>query len=180
MDAKQDLVKAISIPPEYRKRTTLAGNIYYDTLEIYNNKVIGYTDGQQSMTWFFKDYSGIDIINANMNSQFAQVVFLTGINSRNRVTGIDFLSVQNTAAMNDTNRILFCSGMFSFGKTNDFADTVGNEIRASFEEWKNSEEDTDRASASVADEIRKFKDLLDDGIITEGEFNAKKEQLLNL
>ena len=33
---------------------------------------------------------------------------------------------------------------------------------------------------SVADEIRKFKALLDDGIITEEEFNAKKKQLLGL
>lgn len=33
---------------------------------------------------------------------------------------------------------------------------------------------------SVADEIRKFKALLDDGIITEEEFNAKKNQLLGL
>ena len=33
---------------------------------------------------------------------------------------------------------------------------------------------------SVADEIRKFKGLLDDGIITEEEFAAKKKQLLGL
>ncbi len=33
---------------------------------------------------------------------------------------------------------------------------------------------------SAADEIRKFKALLDDGIITEEEFQAKKSQLLNL
>lgn len=33
---------------------------------------------------------------------------------------------------------------------------------------------------SVADEIRKFKALLDDGIISENEFNAKKNQLLGL
>ena len=31
---------------------------------------------------------------------------------------------------------------------------------------------------SAADELRKYKELLDDGIITEAEFNAKKEQLL--
>ena len=36
------------------------------------------------------------------------------------------------------------------------------------------------AQPSAADEIRKYKELLDDGIITEAEFNAKKRQLLNL
>ena len=33
---------------------------------------------------------------------------------------------------------------------------------------------------SAADEIKKFKELLDAGIITEDEFNAKKEQLLGI
>lgn len=33
---------------------------------------------------------------------------------------------------------------------------------------------------SAAYEIAKFKKLLDDGIITEDEFNAKKIQLLNI
>lgn len=33
-------------------------------------------------------------------------------------------------------------------------------------------------SSSSADEIRKFKELLDDGIITEEEFNSKKKELL--
>lgn len=35
-------------------------------------------------------------------------------------------------------------------------------------------------SDSTADEIRKFKELLDDGIITQEEFNVKKKQLLGL
>ena len=33
-------------------------------------------------------------------------------------------------------------------------------------------------STGVADELKKFKDLLDAGIISEEEFQAKKEQLL--
>lgn len=35
-------------------------------------------------------------------------------------------------------------------------------------------------TVSVADEIMKFKNLLDQGIITEEEFNQKKQQLLNI
>lgn len=34
-------------------------------------------------------------------------------------------------------------------------------------------------SYSTADEIKKYKELLDQGIITEAEFNRKKQQLLN-
>lgn len=36
------------------------------------------------------------------------------------------------------------------------------------------------AQLSSADELRKYKELLDDGIITQEEFDAKKKQLLNL
>ncbi len=40
--------------------------------------------------------------------------------------------------------------------------------------------DSSPAQISSADEIRKFKELLDDGIITKEEFDAKKRELLNL
>ena len=33
---------------------------------------------------------------------------------------------------------------------------------------------------SMADELKKFKDLLDSGVITQEEFDAKKKQLLGL
>lgn len=36
------------------------------------------------------------------------------------------------------------------------------------------------ADQSVADELKKYKDLKDQGIITEEEFQSKKEQLLKL
>lgn len=37
-----------------------------------------------------------------------------------------------------------------------------------------------RAGQSAADELKKYKELKDQGIITEDEFRAKKAQLLNL
>ena len=175
-------MKKITIPAEQRKKTTLASNLYYDTLEIHDNKVVGFLNGSQNMTWYFKEYSGIDLVRANMNSQFAQVVFLTGMNAKNRAVGIDFGATQNLNAMNDTNRILFCSGMFSFGKTNDFAASVADEIRAAFETYKNNDvvEVSGAPAVSAADELKKFKELLDMGVISQEEFDAKKKQLLGL
>ncbi len=41
-------------------------------------------------------------------------------------------------------------------------------------------EDSEENPQSVAEEIRKFKQLADDGIITEQEFEKKKKQLLGL
>lgn len=39
---------------------------------------------------------------------------------------------------------------------------------------------TPAAGQSAADELKKYKELLDQGIITEAEFQAKKSQLLSL
>ena len=133
------------------------------------------------MTWYFKEYIGVDFVKANMNSQFAQIVFMTGIDSKVRVVGPDWGAQQNLNAMKDTNRILFCSGMFSFGKTNDFSNSVASEIRKAFENYKNSSDEKESGNTlSSADEIRKYKDLLDSGIITQEEFESKKKQLLGL
>lgn len=175
------LIKRINIPQDQRKRTTIASVIYYDTLEIYDNSVVGYLNGQQTMRWYFKDYNGIDVVKANMNSQFGQIVFLNGINSKNRVIGIDFGSTQNINAINDTNRILFCSGIFSFKKTNDFTNLIASDIRTAFESYNNNKDSQKiEKEISPADEIRKFKELLDSGIITHEEFDIKKKQLLGL
>ena len=129
-------MSVISVPEEYRKRTTIASNLFYDKLDVQEDKVVGYLNGRQTMTWYFRNYTGIDLVKANMNSQFAQVVFLTGFNSRNRFVGVDLGAVQNRNAMNDTNRILFCSGMFSFDNTNNFADRVARDIRQAYEAYQ--------------------------------------------
>ena len=36
------LIEKITVPTSLRKRTTLAAAIYYDTVEIYENRVVGY------------------------------------------------------------------------------------------------------------------------------------------
>ena len=182
MNVGSKLIKGIIIPKEYRKRTTIVSNIYYDKIEIYCNKVVGYLNGQQNMTWYFKEYTGIDIVKANMNSQFAQIVFLTGINAKNRAVGVDLFATQNLNAVKDTNRILLCSGMFSFGKTNDFANYIGKEIRIALEGYKDNDvvKVSNVIGSSNVDEIRKLKELLDESIITQDEFDAKKKQLLGI
>ncbi|WP_353096214.1 PH domain-containing protein [Tissierella praeacuta] len=45
---------------------------------------------------------------------------------------------------------------------------------------KKKSDSNDNKKASEADEIRKYKDLLDDGIITEEEFDKKKKELLGI
>ncbi len=45
---------------------------------------------------------------------------------------------------------------------------------------KAKDEELEARTGSIPDEIRKYKELLDDGIITEEEFSAKKKQLLGI
>jgi hypothetical protein len=181
MAVNKELITSIDVPANLRKQTTLASANFYEKVEIYGNRVSGYQRGQLAQTWYFKDYNGIDIVNASLNSQFAQVVFLTGINSKSRFVGIDLGAAQNRNAMQDSNRILFCGGMFSYAAANDFANKVGTQIRSALEEYKNHEdEDVSGGGVSAADELKKFKELLDAGVLTQEEFDAKKKQLLGL
>ena len=43
-----------------------------------------------------------------------------------------------------------------------------------------TEDRTVEVKSSNADELKKYKELLDDGVITQAEFDAKKKQLLGL
>lgn len=60
---------------------------------------------------------------------------------------------------------------------------IMQKIQNTFETAKNSTVSNNSQSVSAtssADEIMKFKQLLDNGVITQEEFEAKKKQLLNL
>ena len=69
-----------------------------------------------------------------------------------------------------------------FPKQNELAEKVYNHIRKLIEEnKKNTVPVVNQVQTlSNADELRKYKQLLDDGIITQEEFDAKKKQLLGL
>lgn len=57
--------------------------------------------------------------------------------------------------------------------------TIEDSVEETFEQM-NTIEQSSTETASSADEIRKFKSLLDEGIISKDEFEAKKKELLNL
>lgn len=78
MAVNKELIESIDIPANLRKQTTLASMTFYEKIEIYGNRVSGFRNGQVAQTWYYKDYNGIEIVNASLNSQFAQVVFFNG------------------------------------------------------------------------------------------------------
>ncbi len=188
-------MKTITISQDIRKRTTPTAVTFYDRLDIDDSRVTGYINGRAAKTWYFKDYQGVDLIRANLNSQFAQVVFLNGGNSKNRANGIDLLGMQNRRAMNDPDRILFCSGMFSYQGANNMAERLAAEIGEALDTFRNHQYDSPKGSDSlpiitqkekkdssslIAEKIRQYKELFDSGLITETEFTEKKKQILGL
>ena len=65
--------------------------------------------------------------------------------------------------------------------TNEDAEEAYNYIMKRFREFKeNKTVQSSNTNISSADELKKYKDLLDQGIITQEEFDTKKKQLLGL
>lgn len=61
-------------------------------------------------------------------------------------------------------------------KMKEVADYINKQINL----YKNQKNNSSANISSNADELKKFKELLDNGTITQEEFNEKKKQLLNL
>lgn len=76
---------------------------------------------------------------------------------------------------------LFTCGCFGVGIIIDLIDIVSGSF---FDKEGNvvTKKETSQVTNSISssDEIKKYKDLLDSGAITQEEFDAKKKQLLNL
>lgn len=85
--------------------------------------------------------------------------------------------------MNNKKNNFFNENTFNFDLstgTNEEMREVANYIKKRVAEVKNAEAKPVVAQISVADELKKFKELLDLDIITQEEFDAKKKQLLGL
>ncbi len=182
------LVKTFNIPSEYLKKTTFSGAVFYNTINVYNDKVVG--KGRDTLTWKFDDFKSINVVTANMNSQFGQIVFAESDQVNNGNLAHPAEEQLNPESLN---RILICAGMFAFKKTNKLTEEIGIAVKNAFEKFHSGEVvivDEDTATESdnskvdksedIAETLRMFKQLLDDGVISQEEFDSKKSQLLNL
>ena len=85
----------------------------------------------------------------------------------------------STGMLLGTVTIHFVGGIINIGMSKPTAQAVSDKLHALLAELQGGGEKTAPAS-SAADEIKKFKELLDLGAITREEFDAKKKQLLGL
>jgi len=172
-------IKKITVPKDVRKKTNFLAAQFYDELEIFSSKMVGYNNGHSEGTWYFKDYTNVLIENANLNSQFARIVFVTAAAGHKKDVLISMTT--NFNIQGDINKILFCSGMFSYKNANNFAKEVFDVLYKAFTDYKdNGEPSLSNVGISSAEELKKYSELFKEGIISEEEYNAKKKQLLGL
>ncbi|MBQ8830261.1 MAG: SHOCT domain-containing protein [Oscillospiraceae bacterium] len=170
------LIRTYIIPDNVRKQYAK-----YLSLELYTDRLVGKGGPNGDITYFFKNYMRIQWTPANLGTQFAQLVFITPENASRYITG------SNLNDMVDTNKIPFCSGMFSYQEANTYCKSVYLDIKAVMDVFKERESTMSSGGQTIvqqkpsgADEIRKYKALMDEGIITPEEFEAKKKSILGL
>lgn len=168
------LIKSYDIPANVRKQYAK-----YTSLELYDDKMVGKGSKQGDITWYFKNYMTVQWTPANLGTQFANLVFTTPEGAGR------LIQTSNLNQAVDINRIMFCSGMFSYATANEYVKSLYTDVKKVFDEFKARESDvaSNRETVqpvSAADELKKFKDLLDSAIITQEEFDSKKKQLLGL
>lgn len=166
------LIKSIEIPANVRKQYAK-----YLSLDLYTDKLVGKGGPNGDITYHFKNYMTVQWTPASIATQFAMIVFITHENASN------YVSANNLNNMVDTNKIPFCSGMFSYKEANNYVKDLFLQIKEAMDKYKEQENNVPENPASPissADELMKYKALLDSGIITQEEFDCKKKQLLGL
>lgn len=87
--------------------------------------------------------------------------------------GVDFLHGINVAT--SSGRL-----HFKFLKNNVEIHNIVSKLLVERQQAKELKDNSNIQNSSNADELKKFKELLDNGIITQNEFDEKKKQLLGL
>lgn len=169
-----NLIRVYEIPLNVRKQYSK-----FTALELYDDKMVGKGSLNGDITWFFKNYMTVQWTPASVATQFANLVFTTTEGAS------QLIQVNNLNQATDINRIMFCSGMFSYAAANDYVRNLYLDVKKVFDEYKSKESEIGMGNTfvqevSAADELKKFKELLDMGVITQEEFDTKKKQLLGI
>lgn len=148
-------------------------------LKVYEDRcVISTTPGIKSFAFgsllngdkefYYKDLTSVQFKNLGLTTGFLQFEY-AGSHS-----GSNFVS-ENSFTFSAT------AGSKKYYKLKEDMPLIYEDIRERINQAKNNlNVTTVTTSLSPAEELKKFKELLDEGIITQAEFEAKKHQLLDL
>lgn len=152
------------------QQTLLKLEAYNGTVYVYEDRVVIKRKGIFSLTagkensMPFTTISGVKFMEGNAITK-GHIKFL--------IKGIADMRSVSFGSVSDSDRyaVLFSK------KQNDSALSIKNYVEERLAIINNS---SIHNSLSSADELKKYKELLDANIITQEEFNAKKEQLLGI
>lgn len=148
-------------------------------LDVYDNKVVftsskststvmsglvfGQSVAQGEKTIYFKDALGVQYKPSSVLDGFIQVETAVG-------------GMTSTGSQYGGENSISFSGK----EANEDAEVIVDFIKKQIENIKNAPTGGAVQQISSADELKKFKELLDMGVISQEEFDAKKKQLLGL
>lgn len=124
-------------------------------------------------TYFYKDITSVDFRKPTLLANGYLKILTGGIQDDNSKK-VNLMGTTK-AAFNDPNTL----ALRAFKK--ETANTYEDFYKLIMDKINNSKNNnSNNFNSSVADEIKKFKELLDMGAITEEEFETKKKELLNI
>lgn len=105
---------------------------------------------------------------------------VTGVQFKKQGLQLGYLQLETASCHTGDN--FFGENSFPFERTvtNEKMEEIANYIRNKVAEARNNSGTTVNAALSPADELKKFKELLDSGVISQEEFDQKKKQLLGV
>ena len=152
------------------------------TILVYNDRVVIKRTGLFALasqgikgdtTFFYRNLSGVDYKKPGWTNGYMRFV-TAGTSTQNSKTGLFSTPLEsaqdpNTVILRAFNR-----------KVPELSEEIYNLIMKKISEVQTNSNNSLNSSntASSAEEIKQYKELLDEGIITQEEFDAKKKQLL--
>lgn len=144
-----------------------------ETLTIYDDHVEVTRIEMPGIFFAYRDFAKVDMQPASLSCAYAMIVFLEK----------DYFKVkfiQGMASSPETNRLYLVDSVFKYAKANEFATEIVSKLNAAIRAYKQEKYAT-TLTMSEADRIaalKQYKELLDAGVLTQNEFDAKKKQLL--
>lgn len=150
--------------------------VYEDKVIISRKTAMGYLiqGAMEDKTFYYKDLTNVEFRKPTIWANGYIKFIVAGTREVDHITS--FFSMQTSEeAARDTNALI----VRAFRKKVVIeSEKIYNLIMEKLEEHKNSHK-SNNTNFSIANEILKFKELLDNGIITKDEFEKKKQELLN-
>lgn len=146
-------------------------------LDVYENKVV-FTSSQSTSTVVTSLFLGGSATQGEKTIYYKDVI---GVQYKPSKVTDGYIQVETASAGRSASSEYGGENSIQFGgKSNADAEMITSFIRAKIEEIKNAPVGGFVQQASPAEELKKFKELLDMGVISQDEFDAKKKQLLGL